>query len=342
MAERSSAAGSGIKRILCIDGGGIKGACPASFLSSLEADLPEPIGRYFDLIAGTSTGGILAIGLALGLKAEELFSLYETKGPDIFGQSGHSDRLAAWFSNARAALRHLTHPKHDLERLEAALRPILKEKRVGDAQTRLIVPAWDAGHNGVYIYKTAHHDRLSTDYKKPMLDAALATAAAPTYFKSHKSVDQVGLIDGGVWCNNPTGIAAVEAISLLGWQREDLRILSLGCIEETYALPDRLNVVNFVFSPKLRSIGLLMDGQSKGALGTAKLITDHPHSREALFRYAAQTPKGLFALDDTSKIGKLAGLGASMAREAKPKLTPIFFHRPAEPFDPVHKLEANS
>lgn len=342
MAIPASIADSGQKRILCIDGGGIKGTCPASFLAALEDDLPEPIGRYFDLIAGTSTGGILAIGLALGLKAKDLLSLYETKGPDIFGQSGHPNRLVAWLSNARAALRHLSYPKHDIQRLEAALRPILRGKRVGDAQTRLVVPAWDVGHNGVYIYKTAHHDRLTTDYKKPMLDAALATAAAPTYFKTHRSVDQVGLIDGGVWCNNPTGIAAVEAITLLGWQREDLRILSLGCIEETYALPDRLSVLNFVFSPKLRSIGLLMDGQSKGALGTAKLITDHPHSGEALYRYAAQTPAGLFALDDTSKIDKLTGLGASMAREAKPKLTPIFFQQTAEPFDPVHKLETNS
>lgn len=314
--------------------------CPASFLAALEDDLHEPIGRYFDLIAGTSTGGILAIGLALGLEAKALLSLYQNNGPEIFGQSGHANRLANWLSFKRAKLRHLSRPKHDVERLRATLEPILSHKRIGDATTRLIIPAWDSGHNGVYIYKTAHHPRLKTDYKKPMLDAALATAAAPTYFKTHRNVDQTGLIDGGIWCNNPTGIAAVEAITLLGWKREDLRILSLGCINETYTLPDNLNGLNFGFHPT-RSIDLFMDGQSQGALGTAKLITDHPHSGEALFRYDAQAPAGLFALDDTSKIDKLAGLGASLAREAKPKLTPIFFQHAAEPFDPVHKLETN-
>ena len=77
-----------IRRILSIDGGGIMGTQPASFLTSLEEDLDRPIGEYFDLIAGTSTGGILAIGLAMGLPARDLLDLYVRRGPHIFGQSG--------------------------------------------------------------------------------------------------------------------------------------------------------------------------------------------------------------------------------------------------------------
>ncbi len=79
-----------MRRILCIDGGGIKGTQPAAFLAGLEEDLDEPIGRYFDLIAGTSTGGILAIGLALGIPAKTLLELYENRGPTIFGQACQS------------------------------------------------------------------------------------------------------------------------------------------------------------------------------------------------------------------------------------------------------------
>ena len=90
----------------------------------------------------------------------------------------------------------------------------------------------------VYIYKTAHHPRLKTDYRKPALDAAMATAAAPTFFERHRTIDTVGLLDGGVWANNPIGVAAVEATTLLGWRGQDLRILSLGCGEEIYLFDD--------------------------------------------------------------------------------------------------------
>jgi len=75
------------RRILCIDGGGIKGTQPAAFLAALEEDLDRPIGEYFDLIAGTSTGGLIAMGLALGHSAKSLLALYEERGPKIFGQS---------------------------------------------------------------------------------------------------------------------------------------------------------------------------------------------------------------------------------------------------------------
>ena len=77
-----------MKRILAIDGGGIRGTFSAAFLANLEKDLEHPIGRYFDLISGTSTGGIIAIGLALGMRAEEILKLYEEKGTRIFAQSG--------------------------------------------------------------------------------------------------------------------------------------------------------------------------------------------------------------------------------------------------------------
>jgi patatin-like phospholipase/acyl hydrolase len=75
-----------VRRILCIDGGGIKGAQPAAFLAALEKGVDRPIGEYFDLIAGTSSGGILAIGLALGRSAKELLAFFEERGPAIFGR----------------------------------------------------------------------------------------------------------------------------------------------------------------------------------------------------------------------------------------------------------------
>ena len=84
----------------------------------------------------------------------------------------------------------------------------------------------------VYIHKTAHHPRFERDYRERVVDVALATAAAPTYFPTHRSAAGLPLIDGGMWANNPTGLATVEAIGVLGWERTSLRVLSLGCTEE--------------------------------------------------------------------------------------------------------------
>jgi uncharacterized protein len=85
-----------VRKILTIDGGGIRGTFPAAFLANLEKDLEQPIGRYFDLIAGTSTGGIIAIGLGLGMTAADILTLYEEKGPAIFAQTGTV--FSAWLA----------------------------------------------------------------------------------------------------------------------------------------------------------------------------------------------------------------------------------------------------
>lgn len=321
-----------MRRILCIDGGGIKGTQPATFLSGLEEDLDEPIGRYFDLIAGTSTGGILAIGLALGIRASTLLELYENRGPTIFGQSDDKGWLGRKVRDAWAALRHVARPKHDASALRDELHAVLGDRLIGEAETRLLIPAWDADQRSVYIYKTAHHPRLAKDYRKPALDAAMATSAAPSHFARHKTVDHVGLLDGGTWCNNPVGVATVEAISMLGWAPQDLHILSLGCVDEVYMLPESPGKAGLGF----KALSLLMDGQSRGALGIARQLTGDPYERKAIHRYSPTVPDGFFTFDDTAKIQRLKGLGASSARHASPTLTPIFFQKPAEPFVPVH------
>jgi hypothetical protein len=319
------------RRILCIDGGGILGAHPAAFLAALEDDLGHPIGQCFDLIAGTSTGGILALGLGLGHTAAELRDLYVQRGPTIFGNTkGVPGRLDSLLRSGR----RLFGSKHNAEHLHTELQTVLQDKRIGDATTRLIIPAWDPHHRSVYIFKTAHHQRLKTDYKRFAIDAAMATAAAPTFFRQHRMPDNTGLLDGGVWCNNPIAIAVVEAISLLGWPRESLRILSLGCVNEVYTLPESPGIASII-SDLTR---IFVSGQSHGALGMAKLLTGHEYEREAIFRVCPDVPVGLFKLDDTSKITQLCGMGASSARREQPRLERVFLHSRAEPFVPIYAL----
>lgn len=321
-----------IRRILCLDGGGILGTQPAAFLAALEEDLDRPIGEYFDLIAGTSTGGILAIGLGLGLTAKQLLQLYVDRGPHIFGNG--ETGLLLQVAQAWRWMKHWVGTKHDAEGLRRELEAVLGDKRIGDSRARLLIPAWDPLHRSVYIFKTAHHRRLNTDHKRLAIDAAMATAAAPTYFKCHVTADHTGLFDGGVWANNPIALAVVEAVSMLDWPASSLRILSLGCVNEVYALGEhgKLGIAD-------KLARLFMDGQSRGALGMAKLLTGHEHEREAIFRCCPDVPKDLFQMDDTSKISQLRGMGAAAARKMRPRLEPVFFQQPAERFEPIHKLK---
>jgi hypothetical protein len=325
------------RRILCIDGGGILGTFPAAFLAGLEQHLQgRPIGSYFDLIAGTSTGGIIAIGLAMGLRASELLALYAQRGPEIFGQG--RGRAADWIFDKLRLGRWLIMNKHDAAPLRAVLEGALGGRRIGDAKTRLLIPAWNPVSRTVYIYKTAHHARLRNDYKSLAVDAALATAAAPTYFHHHVTQDSVGLSDGGTWANNPTALAVVEAITMLGWPRKSLHVLSLGCLEETYTIRKRAGIGTL----GAKIIKLFMDGQSHGAMGIAKLLTGHEHERTAIHRINHIVPYNAFTMYDTRVIQDLKGLGFSFARDRHSVLDPVFFSQPAEAFIPVYTLDQES
>jgi len=316
------------KRILSIDGGGILGTFPAAFLAGLEGNLDRPIGDYFDLIVGTSTGGIIATGLAHGMKASKVLEFYEKEGPSIFFDDHRG--IARWFFRAMRELRHSWVSKYDPGRLEGALRGAFKETRLGDLQRRLVLPAWNPDIQRVYIYKTPHHPRLQFDRHVSLVDATMATASAPTYFPQHKTKQNVGLIDGGVWANNPIAVAVVEAITLLGWDPKSLDVLSLGCLDEIYRTPTnpgwgRLNK---------GLITLFMDGQKHGAMGMAKLLTGHGHERNAIYRITQTAPRDHFKLDDTASIGTLAGLGYAKAREQFPHLQKVFFDQPTADFQP--------
>ena len=323
-----------VKRILSIDGGGIKGVFPAAFLANLESDLDQPIGRYFDLIAGTSTGGIIALGLAMGMTARELLSLYEEEGPAIFSQDNPGrfewlrrlGREANWYFNG---------PKFSSDPLESALVASLGDRRIAEAQTRLLVPSWHPLTQEVYIFKTPHHSRLKTDYKERAVDVALATAAAPTYFKQHYTANEVGLVDGGVWANNPVGLAVVEAVGVLGWPADELQVLSVGCLDDVREYKKAYGAIRF----SLDMVDMFMAGQSHGSLGTAHILLGDPHRRKALHRVSQPVPHGFYKMDDTRRISELKDRAFAEARKQKPIVEKYFLATPAEPFKPLYRCQ---
>lgn len=322
-----------MRRILAIDGGGIKGVVPAAFLAALEEALGEPIVRYFDLIAGTSTGGIIALGLGLGVTPADIVRFYEERGPLVFP----GNRLLRGISQV-AVTKYRQGP------LRHALEATFGKRRLGESTTRLIVPSLNLETGEVHIYKTAHHPKLEYDYKVQAVDIALASAAAPTYFPTYRSAEGIPLIDGGMWANNPVGVAVVEAIGMLGWPREDLRVLSIGCTTQPLDVgwarwwPLGLGYWGW------KVVDVFMTAQSHAALGTAyTLLGGH----ERVVRISPQVGRGRFSMDNVREIPSLRGLGASEARKALPQLRAMFFTTPAEPFVPhkqlpTHTLDAAS
>ena len=301
-------------------------------MARIEEHLEHPIGRYFDLIAGTSTGGIIAIALGLGLSAADILRLYGEHGPAIFGQD--HGQVENWIRQKLRGMAHLFFTKHSSEPLHGALEEILGRRKLGESQTRLVIPAWHPVLERVYIYKTAHHPRLETDYRQPAIDAAMATAAARTFFKPHMTELAVELVDGGVWANNPIGVAAIEAIGMLGWPGDQLKILSIGTINETRRLPN--------LRGKLPMAGalarLFMAGQAHSALGTAKIITGDIHERKAIWRIDQIAPEGRYTLDNVQRMTEMRDRAFAEAREQLPELKRHFFLAPAEKFIPFHSL----
>ncbi len=323
-----------MRRILSIDGGGIRGTFPAAFLATLEDDLDRPIHEYFDLIVGTSTGGIIAIALAMGLPAKDILELYEKRGPEIFSQQ-HTG-LRGWAERAFRSIKWLTWgPKYNADGLQSAINEVLGDRKIGDAKTRLMIPAWHQQKGEVYIFKTAHHERLRTDYKDFARDAAMATAAAPTYFQEFITARDVGLVDGGIWANNPTGIAVAEGIGTLGWNPKEIQVLSVGCLEDVVEMRDAYGAARL--APKLA--GLFMAGQSFGSNGLAHILTGDVGgaNHKAIHRITQPVPEGFFTLDDTSKIQKLKSRAFAEARIKKLDLMNVFFTSPTEPFEPIYR-----
>lgn len=224
-------------KILSIDGGGIKGVFPAMFLMLLEDELKNrsdgktKIYQHFDLITGTSTGGIIAIALALGISAKEIYQLYIDNAKKIFG-----NKKPFFFGQ-------ILRSAHERNFLEKLVRSKLKEAnggiepRLNDCKTDICIPIYDLIQGNPSVLKTKYHPAFERDYHIPAYQAAMATSAAPTYFDPYSAeyIDLNGTkkdfsnkVDGGVMANNPTLIAVLEALKAFKVEMSDLEILSLG------------------------------------------------------------------------------------------------------------------
>ncbi|XP_057468633.1 patatin-like protein 2 isoform X2 [Actinidia eriantha] len=221
--------------ILSIDGGGIRGIIPATILAYLESQLQELDGEdarladYFDVIAGTSTGGLVTAMLTAPDKnnrplfgARDIRQFYLDHGPKIFPQK--------WgiLGSVRNILKPLIGPKYNGKYLHGIIREKLGETRLHQTLTNVVIPTFDIKHLQPTIFSTYEVK------KSPYLDARLAdicisTSAAPTYLPAYYfenqddkgNVREFNLIDGGVAANNPTLVAISEVTKQIFGENPD-------------------------------------------------------------------------------------------------------------------------
>ena len=329
-AERDRAAGSFAEepsrrqrfQVLALDGGGVRGIFSAALLSGLEADLGSSVLDHFDLVVGTSTGGIIALGLGAGLRPEDMVEFYVSEKDRIF-----ADRLG-WRS-----LRRLFLAKYQPKGLEMALRRVFGAKLLGESRVPLVIPAYNIGENDVYLFKTPHHPRLRRDHTVPMWVVAMATSAAPTFFPAFRlPADQVRLVDGGVWANNPAMVGVTEAVSMFGCRPGDVRVLNIGTTSGVRTRHSRLDnggLIRWLRGPNV--IDVLMRGQSVGAFAQVQ----HLILRENAHRLDPPAPAELARLDACDP-KELIAKASHHSRVFSPTFDEVFGSHVPPPYVPLY------
>lgn len=309
-------------QVLALDGGGIRGIFVAALLAGLEADLGHPVVDSFDLVVGTSTGGIIALALGAGLSPAQILDVYVSQQDRIFPRRFPSLRNLRWLFGA----------KYDAAGLESVLREVLGDRQLGDSLVPLVIPAFDLSTNDVHLFKTAHHPRLRRDWKLPMWSVAMATSAAPTYFPTFRLPgEESRLVDGGVWANNPAMVGLTEAVSLFGQPLAGIRLLSIGTTTDVRARPRRFDGAG-VAQWLLRSPGLLdvvLRAQGVGAFAQARLLLGDSAHRLSPFVSDAELRL------DRADAADLIALASHHSRQFSPQFITTFDGHVRRPYLPA-------
>ncbi len=312
-------------RILSIDGGGICGILPASVLAELEARYLDgrSIARHFDMIAGTSTGGIIALALAHGPTAREIRDVYVERGGNIFPPPSRIGKLVRL---VRRGHRYA----YERKPLEDELLRIFGETTFGEARSRLCIPAFEGFHGEPFLFKTPHHPAYRKDRFERMVKVALSTAAAPTYFEALPNNGYV-MVDGGLWSNNPTMNALVDALSCFDLARSQVQVLSLGCGETSFKVD-----ANKGSGGLLQWRGVIMaamKAQSHNAIGQACLLL----GKERVMRIDAPESPNPIEMDDYLRAkAELPLMARSLVEGAGREIRRDFLLDEAEPYVPCH------
>jgi patatin-like phospholipase/acyl hydrolase len=280
-------------RILSIDGGGIRGVFPAHVLQCVEERLGVNLYDTFDMIAGTSTGSIIAAAVATKVPTKDIVAMYRERAEDIFPLLHSHSLLATW-------VRTLYIPKHSVDDLRAVLSGVFKDTLLGDISKPLLLPSSNVGSGDVHVLKSRYSSEFTRDMSVPVKDAVLASCAAPIYLEPVK-VGEYLLADGGLWANNPTLAAIIDARYRLGVALDDIRVLSLGTGASTTAYGTRARAWGFMTGWRgSRFIDFVSSLQARSIHNYVRLML----AQHQLVRINFETDRPL-SLDDRSVIEDL-------------------------------------
>lgn len=335
-------------RILSLNGGGARGLFTISVLAEIERILASKnseqdikIGDYFDLITGTSIGGILALGLATGKSARELEKVFNDKANDIFPTRWSLTNL----------LKSLCAPIYSSSPLRETIETMIgAETKFNDLSRRVMIPAVNLSTGKPQFFKTPHNPVFTRDGPLKLIDAALATSAAPTYFAPHYCEDLHSYFaDGGLVANNPSYIGLLEVLrdmkSDFNVTHKDIHILNIGTVGEEYSLSPKL------LSKKWWNGYCRLWGMGKRLVLTTMTANQHLHKNMLLrelalngaldnYTYLDEVIPNEAASDITldnateSSLKNLSARGKQLANTQfaqNPKLK-NFFTTPAKPF----------
>ena len=346
-------------QILSLVGGGIRGAFVTSYLRELEQQLGRPLVDCFDLIAGTSTGGIIAAGLALGRSAKEMQDLYTNYGKQIFSPRPKykarglmrlvftlANKIYNWKTggNLASAFRANFCPFVLQDAFEHAFQgATLKEV----AKTRLILPTVNLTDGEPHIFRSRHLPKAVHDQNIKVADAVAASTAAPTYFP-HRRINGKDYIDGGVWSNDPSLLAFAEAIRIQrfakrcnkegGEHREttydldDIHVLSIGTGKAQCSLaPPGDDAGLLYWAPRVADV--MRTAQTQGIHLPLKFLLGENYS------HVNFKMRGKWPLDGTDYMPDLFSIGKQRAKENFAEISKRFFDHRQEPFTPFETAE---
>ncbi len=278
--------------ILALDGGGARGIYSAQVLACVEQALGAPVKENFDLIAGTSTGSIIAGAAAVGIPMTEVVGLFNSEAARIFRKR----RLGSFHIRS----------KYPLRPLEQVARNYVSRMTLGEITTPLMITSSDISTGGVHVFKSRYLKDLGEPYARDadviLGDAIVASCAAPTYFDPVPLGDLL-LADGGLWANNPSMIALTEAVSRFGQRIEQVHILSIGTGHSVnlYGKNRRWGLITGWRHRKL--VAYVLGLQSQASANMAQLLLAD--------RYLRLDPEiEAWDLDDTEHLDNLSALAA--------------------------------
>ena len=291
-----------MRRILSLDGGGIRGIVSCRWLEGVEAALRQTgkpgLLKNFDLIAGSSTGALIACGLAIGMAPSQIADLYREQGHEIF--PGIAGRL--WSRAGRFFAAGPSAPKYDGKGLEKVLKGVFGNTSLGQAKLPLLVTSYDTISRTPVMFKSFKPEHKDL----PLWEVCRASASAPTYFPAHAMTVEgrrCALIDGGVVANNPTACAIAEAMRKDARvdNSQDLVVLSVGSGERNRSIDLKSAQEWGALEWAIPIIDVLFDGNTDSVDYIARQLVG-----DGYFRLQAKLLIGLDDLDDTSSTNLVA------------------------------------